>query len=1101
MDIYFFDLFFHVFFCFSDHHYWPFFFLIKPFCAQTFANHPWPQKTLANGAALRDNLLLMSCFLGHGPPCEGPPVVLCGLSLLCCVLWCGVSVRCVFKIFVGASKIWALSRLPSAGPPPPTPPSPPPSPLRRTAQNFVLFSLSRHCSHSFFLSWGSFRWILVVFEAPGPSNMHVWALGLSCETSAALGEPDSAACCCFSCCLCSCCGLLLPLFLLLLVLVAAFGPPTVEPPLLSPLQCLTFQNVNNNFLQPIETKFSGIRPNSHGETLLPPPPCPPPPFGAPQRDMVASRVSRAIGLANVEYARQAQKATFSSWTAEPKGRESGPPPMPVDVEGDLLAKYLGCHFFWDTTFRVLLILGYKKLFFWIQNFFWDTKNFFGLVDQNPNTSQKLQKSQINMKNKIKKKKRRKRLRKRKTFFWFFFLTFLFEQYFDLIFFLKSFFFSFFWFCCWFFDFSSFFGLGGVRREIFSIFFDFWDFFFLFLVFSFYFLFWVKGRGFFFYICFFHVVFLTTFGPQTASCPFFWSNRFVPKPLRTILDPKKPWPMGLLFGTICCSCLVFWAMDLLARDPLAQDHPVRDPPLCCVVCRCCCVVVCRCGVCSIFVGASKIWTLPRLPLRRNPLPRLPLRRTPLLRTAQNFAFFSLSRPHFRSLSLSLGVFSWNSGGVIEGRDPQMCTFGVLGLSCETPAAFAKCQEQFYNWFAPWESMTNYCKFCLYPEKKLRTQPKFHGTPPPPSRPTPLGPIFLGCCLCCLCCSWFCCLLLLLGRRPSNPLPSHLCSVWPSKMLITIFYNQLRQKLPVSHRISTGKHSSSPPLPPSPPPPFGAPHLLALIVLGFPPNPHSGLLAPVVVWKTHPCRFWPSKMFVLLFFLPFFAAAWCWLFLLCAVVLAVHVASAFAAALGPLFKKPNPPLQLLTKCLYCFSCCCLCNLLLRVRLVLFLLFLLLFYFCLYCCCFVAAAAAGAVKSPTVEKPIFARFGPSKMFLLLILLFVLLCCLCGLLFVLFLLLLLLFFFCLHYFAFSVVCPAFAAAFWVVVRWKTHPCHFWPSKMFALLLLFFLCIFCCCLMLAFLVCCFSCCSCCFCCRFCGFLLFMVLLLLLLLPILLLLS
>ena len=49
---------------------------------------------------------------------------------------------------------------------------------------------------------------------------------------------------------------------------------------------------------------------------------------------------------------------------------------------------------------------------------------------------------------------------------------------------------------------------------------------------------------------------------------------------------------------------------------------------------------------------------------------------------------------------------------------------------------------------------------------------------------------------------------------------------------------------------------------------------------------------------------------------------------------------------------------------------------------------------------------------------------------------CCLCGLL-------LLFFCFCLHCFASSVVCSCFAAAFWVVVRWKTHPCHFWPSEM----------------------------------------------------------
>ena len=49
-------------------------------------------------------------------------------------------------------------------------------------------------------------------------------------------------------------------------------------------------------------------------------------------------------------------------------------------------------------------------------------------------------------------------------------------------------------------------------------------------------------------------------------------------------------------------------------------------------------------------------------------------------AQNFAFFP-SRHHFRPFCLSLGVFSWNFC-VFEGRDPQMCTFG---LSCETPAA--------------------------------------------------------------------------------------------------------------------------------------------------------------------------------------------------------------------------------------------------------------------------------------------------------------------------------------------------------------------------------------------------------------------------------
>ena len=46
-------------------------------------------------------------------------------------------------------------------------------------------------SFSFFFSlWGSSRGILVVFEAQVPSNVHVWALGLSCETPAAGGPEE-----------------------------------------------------------------------------------------------------------------------------------------------------------------------------------------------------------------------------------------------------------------------------------------------------------------------------------------------------------------------------------------------------------------------------------------------------------------------------------------------------------------------------------------------------------------------------------------------------------------------------------------------------------------------------------------------------------------------------------------------------------------------------------------------------------------------------------------------------------------------------------------------------------------------------------------------
>ena len=41
------------------------------------------------------------------------------------------------------------------------------------------------------------------------------------------------------------------------------------------------------------------------------------------------------------------------------------------------------------------------------------------------------------------------------------------------------------------------------------------------------------------------------------------------------------------------------------------------------------------------------------------------------------FFSLLPPHFSFLFLSLGVLSWNFVGVFEGRNPEMCTFGLSG----------------------------------------------------------------------------------------------------------------------------------------------------------------------------------------------------------------------------------------------------------------------------------------------------------------------------------------------------------------------------------------------------------------------------------------
>ena len=51
--------------------------------------------------------------------------------------------------------------------------------------------------------------------------------------------------------------------------------------------------------------------------------------------------------------------------------------------------------------------------------------------------------------------------------------------------------------------------------------------------------------------------------------------------------------------------------------------------------------------------------------------------PLRRTAQNFALFSFSRHNFHSFFSLLGVFSFSFSGVFEGRDPEVCTFGLSG----------------------------------------------------------------------------------------------------------------------------------------------------------------------------------------------------------------------------------------------------------------------------------------------------------------------------------------------------------------------------------------------------------------------------------------
>ena len=113
-------------------------------------------------------------LLARDLPCPRPPCAGFVVDVLCCV-----GAVCVQDFRGCVQDLGALPDSPSAGQPPPTLPQPDsagPPKIRS------LFSLSRHNFHSFFLSWGSFRGILVVFEGAGPSNVHVWALGLSCES-------------------------------------------------------------------------------------------------------------------------------------------------------------------------------------------------------------------------------------------------------------------------------------------------------------------------------------------------------------------------------------------------------------------------------------------------------------------------------------------------------------------------------------------------------------------------------------------------------------------------------------------------------------------------------------------------------------------------------------------------------------------------------------------------------------------------------------------------------------------------------------------------------------------------------------------------------
>ena len=125
-------------------------------------------------------LVLVWIVVGVGCSCWCWCVFCCVFDVSCGCLSFVVVVRGVFVVRVCVGGVVFSLDPPCAGPPFRR------TPLRWTAQNFAFFfpspairSFVSHCV----LNFGG------VFEAPGPLNVHVWALGLWCEAPAALGPP------------------------------------------------------------------------------------------------------------------------------------------------------------------------------------------------------------------------------------------------------------------------------------------------------------------------------------------------------------------------------------------------------------------------------------------------------------------------------------------------------------------------------------------------------------------------------------------------------------------------------------------------------------------------------------------------------------------------------------------------------------------------------------------------------------------------------------------------------------------------------------------------------------------------------------------------
>ena len=155
----------------------------------------WPKPTLAKPSLAKSSLTCCVWCVVCGVVCCG---CVCGVSV-CGVVWVLVSrfhgvgfhVWCWFQGF--GLVMFGAPGPPFTGPPFDGPSQDRPSqdrPSPGPPKNFGFFSLSRHKIRSFLPSLRVFSWNFGgVFEGRGPSNVHVWALWLLCETPEALGPP------------------------------------------------------------------------------------------------------------------------------------------------------------------------------------------------------------------------------------------------------------------------------------------------------------------------------------------------------------------------------------------------------------------------------------------------------------------------------------------------------------------------------------------------------------------------------------------------------------------------------------------------------------------------------------------------------------------------------------------------------------------------------------------------------------------------------------------------------------------------------------------------------------------------------------------------